>query len=188
MRALLLLSALALAACKEEARPYLDPVAMSAEAVGHFCQMGILEHEGPKAQVHLEGLPGVPLFFSQVRDAVAYTRLPEQTHVILAIYVSDMGAEGASWANPGAMNWTPLKDAALVVGSERDGGMGTPELVPFTDPDAAEAFAARYGGAVMGVENVPDAAVIAPLVDDNDVESDSEFEDRLNALARSREG
>ena len=77
-RALILslsLSLLALAACKEEVVQTTDPVGLTAESIGHFCQMNLLEHPGPKAQVHLEGLPGAPLFFSQVRDAVAYARL-----------------------------------------------------------------------------------------------------------------
>jgi nitrous oxide reductase accessory protein NosL len=30
---------------------------MTEEAVGHFCQMELLEHPGPKAQAHLDGLP-----------------------------------------------------------------------------------------------------------------------------------
>ncbi|MDZ4093708.1 MAG: nitrous oxide reductase accessory protein NosL, partial [Paracoccaceae bacterium] len=84
-RAIVLGLLLPLAACREDA-PLPGPVAMTAEAVGHYCQMGILEHPGPKAQVHLDGLPA-PLFFSQVRDAVAYQRMPEQSGRIIAIYV-----------------------------------------------------------------------------------------------------
>ena len=96
---------LLLAACREEVAQITDPVALTPETVGHVCQMNLLEHEGPKGQVHLEGLPGAPLFFSQVRDVVAYLRLPEQTHRILAVWVNDMGAPGATWESPGATNW-----------------------------------------------------------------------------------
>ena len=95
-----LLFALALAACQEEAAQNTDPLPLTPETVGHFCQMNLLEHEGPKAQVHLDGLPEVPLFFSQVSDLVVYLRLPEQSAPVLAVYVSDMGAEGATWAEP----------------------------------------------------------------------------------------
>ena len=106
LAALLLVAALA--GCREEAVPRPDPVAMTEEAIGHFCQMNLLEHPGPKAQVHLEGMPGTPLFFSQVRDAVAFRLLPEQQGEITAIYVSDMAK--APWADPGATNWIAAED------------------------------------------------------------------------------
>lgn len=183
-RALCLL--IALAACKEEVAQSTDPVVLSAESVGHFCQMNLLEHDGPKAQVHLEGLPGTPLFFSQVRDAVAYARLPEQSHPILAIWVNDMGAEGASWTEPGATNWIDAATAHYVVGSAREGGMGAPELVPFAQPDAARDFAANHGGEVLQLDAIPDSAVIAPVAqaDDNDLD----FQRRLHALSQQAGG
>ncbi len=188
MKSWWLIPILALGACKEQAQSYLDPVALTAEAVGHFCQMGILEHEGPKAQVHLEGLPGAPLFFSQVRDAVAYLRLPEQTHVILAVYVSDVGTENADWSAPERMDWIKLDDAQLVVGSSREGGMGLPELVPFANAEDAAAFTAVWGGQVLSVDDVPDSAVLAPPASPSDGGDDEEFERRLQALSASREG
>ena len=39
-------------------------VALTPDAMGHFCQMNLLEHPGPKGQVHLEGLPGTPLYLA----------------------------------------------------------------------------------------------------------------------------
>jgi copper chaperone NosL len=80
IRILTVLALLSLVACKEEAVQDTSPLPLTVEAVGHFCQMNLFEHEGPKAQAHLNGLPRMPLFFSQVRDVVAYVRLPEQTH------------------------------------------------------------------------------------------------------------
>lgn len=179
-----LLLILALAACKEETQD-LSPVALTPDAVGHYCQMNLLEHPGPKAQVHLEGLPGLPLFFSQVRDAVAYARLPEQDGVILAVYVNDMGAEGATWDDPGATNWIPAQSAQYVLGSRLEGGMGAPELVPFADPAKAEAFAARNGGTVVALSDVPDDAVIAPVAsaEDTGPAEDATYDQRLKALS-----
>ena len=110
-----LLIALALAACTEEVAQNTDPLPLTPETLGYFCQMNLLEHGGPKGQVHLEGLPGAPLFFSQVSDLVTYLRLPEQSNTVLAIYVSDMGAEGATWDLPGAENWTDATTATYVV-------------------------------------------------------------------------
>ena len=188
-RALILM--LMLAACREEVAQAVDPVKLTDEAIGHYCQMNLTEHPGPKAQVHLEGLPGAPLFFSQVRDAIAYSRLPEQSHTILAIWVNDMGAPGATWEVPGPANWIDAKTAHFVVGSTREGGMGAPELIPFSDASSARAFADQNGGAVMDLAEVPDSAVIAPVPDVDPAGSsadDDDFKGRLRALSQRNEG
>jgi copper chaperone NosL len=176
-----LLFALALAACQEDLAQNTAPLALTPETVGHFCQMNLLEHEGPKGQVHLDGLPGAPLFFSQVSDMVAYLRLPEQSHVILAVYVNDMGASGATWSEPGPDNWINAGTAHYVVGAAIEGGMGAPELVPFADPGAARAFAAEHGGVVMALQAIPDSAVIAPMSDAGQGQDD--YARRLKALS-----
>jgi len=175
-----LLFVLALAACQDEVAQNTDPLALTPETIGHFCQMNLLEHEGPKGQVHLEGLPGAPLFFSQVSDTVAYLRLPEQTHKILAIYVSDMGAEGATWQDPGAANWIDAATAHYVVGGDLPGGMGAPEIAPFAELADAQAFAAEHGGNVMGYKDIPDSAVIAPMPE---LGGDDDYSRRLKALS-----
>ncbi len=188
-RALILM--LMLVACREEVAQAVDPVKLTDEAIGHYCQMNLTEHPGPKAQVHLDGLPGAPLFFSQVRDAIAYSRLPEQSHTILAIWVNDMGAAGATWEEPGAANWIDARTAYYVVGSTREGGMGAPELVPFSDASFARAFADQNGGAVMDLSKVPDSAVIAPVADVDpagDSTDDDDFKGRLRALSQRNEG
>ena len=187
---------LALAGCREEAAAPPEPVKMTTQAVGHFCQMNMREHPGPKAQVHLDGLPGAPLFFSQVRDAIAYRRMPEQSHAITAIYVSDMGA-APSWQSPGADNWIAAAQAHYVIGSERVGGMGAPELVPFSDRADARAFAARHGGRVVPLADIPDAAVLAPVAEgdattpaapgDTGKDDDAGYAARLRALSGSSE-
>ncbi|MCC5991839.1 MAG: nitrous oxide reductase accessory protein NosL [Rhodobacteraceae bacterium] len=191
MRALLLSAALlTLAACREDSTASLpDPVTMTAEAVGHFCQMEMLEHPGPKAQVFLDGLP-YPLFFSQVRDAIAYDRMPEQSHMIAAIYVSDMGWSGATWEDPGADNWILASAAYYVAGSDMVGGMETPELVPFATSEAAQDFTRRHGGAVFRLDGVSDEMVLAPVEFEADIgfDDDGDFEDRLRALSRGQEG
>ncbi|WP_272003082.1 nitrous oxide reductase accessory protein NosL [Roseovarius sp. ZX-A-9] len=184
-RLLLVLALLGLAACKEEAGQDTSALPLTADAVGHFCQMNLLEHDGPKAQVHLAGLPGMPLFFSQVRDVVAYARMPEQSHEILTIWVNDMGAPGATWAAPGADNWIAAQEATYVVGGRAVGGMGTPEIVPFAEAEKAIAFAEANGGKVMPLDEIPDEAVLAPVVLDGG-SGDDEFEKRLRALSRKK--
>lgn len=190
--ALALALILALGACKDEVIQDLSPVAMTEETLGHYCQMNLLEHPGPKAQVHLAGLPGMPLFFSQVRDAIAYARAPEQMAPILAIYVSDMGAPGSSWDLPFDGNWIAAETAHFVLGSGREGGMGAPEAVPFASLDAARAFAAAEGGTVLSLAQIPDDAVLAPLEslapDDDDEGSEALFQQRLRALSDAADG
>jgi copper chaperone NosL len=184
MKRALILAALLLTACQEEKQD-ISPVELTETATGYYCQMQLLEHPGPKAQVHLEGAPGKPLFFSQVRDAIAYSRLPEQDGVILAIYVNDMGAAGATWETPGVMNWIAADKATYAVGSGVEGGMGAPELVPFSDPDKAADFAAAKGGTVMALSDVPDSAVIAPVDQSghDGMEGDADFNNRLKSLS-----
>ncbi|WP_207101085.1 nitrous oxide reductase accessory protein NosL [Paracoccus shandongensis] len=182
---LILALCLSLAACKPEVAQDTTPVELTAETLGHFCQMNLLEHPGPKAQVHLEGMPGTPLFFSQVRDAIAYARLPEQSHPILAIQVNDMAVLGATWEVPGRGNWIDADDAFFVLGSAREGGMGAPEAVPFGTREAAEAFAAQEGGTVMRLSQIPDDLVLTPEeTAPADTAPDADFENRLRALSR----
>lgn len=164
MRRLAIIVALALAVggCfDEEAAEKPGPVTMSADAVGYYCQMNVLEHEGPRAQIHIVGQTA-PLWFSQIRDAVAFTRLPEETAEITAIYVNDMG-RAKSWEDPGADNWVDADLAYFVIGSSRTGGMGAPEAVPFGTEDDARAFIATNGGKVVRFAEIPDDYVLSPV-------------------------
>lgn len=188
-RALTVALCLGLAACKQDVAQDTTPVEMTAETLGHFCQMTLLDHPGPKAQVHLDGMPGNPLFFSQVRDAIAYRRLPEQSHPILAMQVNDMGAAGATWDDPGRGNWIDADHAFYVLGSAQEGGMGAPEAVPFGTRQAAETFAAQHGGTVMRLSEIPDDLVLTPeKTSPADGADDADFEDRLRALSRPDKG
>ncbi|MTH61721.1 nitrous oxide reductase accessory protein NosL [Paracoccus litorisediminis] len=193
-RVLILALLLGLAACKQETAQDTSPVELTAETLGHFCQMNLLEHPGPKAQVHLEGLPGMPIFFSQVRDAIAYQRLPEQSHTILAMQVNDMGAANATWDNPGKGNWIDANEAYYVIGSTQPGGMGAPETIPFASQAAAASIAASNGGQVVRLTEIPDDMVLAPVAADgttsspSDSKDESDFEQRLRALAQPGKG
>ena len=188
LHAALLVAALALSACKEEVARNLAPQDMTAETLGHYCQMNLLEHPGPKAQVFLEGMPA-PLFFSQVRDAIAYVRAPEQVAPILAIYVNDMGRAGATWEKPGDGNWIAADKAFYVVGSAREGGMGAPETVPFSSREQAQTFALTEGGHVLALAEITDAMVLTPVDTGSDESVDDEdFKGRLRALPNNNAG
>ena len=156
----ILLAAALLWGCKEELAEAPPPAPLNEESVGFFCQMEVLGHGGPKAQIHLEGMPA-PLFFVQVRDGVAYMKSPERDARITATYVSDMGA--TSWNEPGETNWIAAKEAVFVIEANVAGGMGAPETVPFRNVADAEAFVDRYGGRLVGLGDIPDDAVLAPV-------------------------
>lgn len=163
MKAILLTAAtlLALGACRPDEVSLPEAVTMTEEAVGHYCQMEILEHGGPKAQVHLEGFEA-PVWFAQVRDVVAYLRMPERQAEVVAVYVNDM-AVAVDWESPGSDNWILAEEAVYVVGSSARGGMGAPEVVPFGSRESAEAFAAEQGGQVMDLAEIPDSSVFGEV-------------------------
>jgi copper chaperone NosL len=129
------------------------PVALTREAIGHFCGMTLVEHPGPKGQILLRG-SDQPVWFSSARDAIAFTLLGEEAKAIRAIYVSDM-AKAPDWDDPGATNWVEARRAWFVVGSDRRGGMGAEEAVPFSDRAVADRFAAEHGGRVMRLADIP---------------------------------
>lgn len=156
------LVAIVLAACQEnETGVAPAAISMTEDALGHYCQMNLTEHDGPKAQIHLAGFKH-PIWFSQVRDAIAYTRLPEETDEVSAVYVSDMG-RAPDWTNPGIDNWVDAQRAYFVIESRSRGGMGAPEAVPFGDEEAARAFTTENGGRIVQLADIPDDYVLGPV-------------------------
>jgi len=157
-----LLTLALLAGCNDEvSRALPEPMTLNDEAAGYYCQMVILEHQGPKGQLFLDGMIA-PLWFSQVRDGLAYLKSPEQEGVIIVLYVNDMG-KAVSYSEPGADNWIKAQDAFYVVGSDAVGGMGAPELVPFGATEQAEIFSAVHGGSVMKLEDISAETVLSPV-------------------------
>lgn len=152
---LALLAALVAAGCdsQDSAANAPPPVALTSDAIGHFCSMALVEHPGPKGQILLRGSDR-PVWFSSARDTIAFTMLAEEAKTLRAIYVSDMG-RAESWDAPGATNWVEARRAHFVVGSNRMGGMGAAEAVPFSDRAAADRFAAAHGGQVLAFRQIP---------------------------------
>ena len=150
----LVLSVIVLAGCgdeRSEAPP--APHKLTADAVGHYCGMTLVEHAGPKGQIILASRSD-PVWFSSARDAFSFTMLAEEPKDIRAIYLSDM-AKAPSWDDPGADNWVDAHRAVFVIGSGKQGGMGAPETIPFSDRAAADKFAGEHGGRVVTFEEVP---------------------------------
>jgi copper chaperone NosL len=152
------LAGLLLAACGESeqaAKP--PPQDLTRDAIGHYCQMIIADHRGPKAQIILTDRDA-PVWFSSVRDAIAFTLLPDEPKNIAAVYVNDMAK--ASWDAPEPDTWIDAETAHFVIGSERRGGMGALEAVPFGDVAKAEAFMAQHGGRIVVYTEIPSDYVL----------------------------
>lgn len=125
-----------------EPPPAVEP---TREAMTYYGRMILLDHRGPKAQIHLQS-EDEPLWFSQVRDAIAFTLSPEEPSDIAAIYVTDMARAGG-WAQP--QQWMPAQEAVYVIDSECRGGMGALEAVPLSEREAARAFIELHGGTLI---------------------------------------
>ena len=97
-----------------------------------------------------------------MRDTIAFTRLPEESKDIAAIYVNDMGA-AQNWAQPEPGTWTEARDAWFVIESSRRGGMGAPEAVPFSDEAEAKAFRSAHGGRLVRFDDIPETYVLGPV-------------------------
>ena len=149
-------AALLLSACGEDdqrlAAQAPAPKALTRDAIGYYCNMIVADHLGPKGQVLISGRDQ-PLWFASARDTIVFTLLPGEPKNIAAVYVSDMGR--ASWDHPEAGTWTDARKAWYVIGSNRVGGMGAPEAVPFAAKADAESFADQYGGQAVAFADVP---------------------------------
>lgn len=163
------LMTLALGGCQKSDTKVPEPLELTSDAVDHFCGMNVMEHAGPKGQIILKG-GGLAVWFSSSRDALAFTRLPEEPKDIAALYVSDM-SHAKSWDDPGSRNWVDAKRAFYVVGSKIHGGMGGKETVPFSVQMDAEAFAQKNGGRILRFDEIQDRDVLANT---SDTTSDSE--------------
>lgn len=161
-RTLLVLSAATvLAACgsKQETAEVPPPQQISYQSVGHYCTMNLSEHNGPKAQIFLNGQPDKPVWFSTIKQMFGYTKLPEEPKGIAVIYVTDMG-KVTDWDKPNADGaWVDAKKAWYVIDSGFVGGMGAEDALPFADKAKAEAFAKEKGGKVVGFDDMPEAYI-----------------------------
>ena len=158
----LLLAVAAVGGCTQKSSaPPPPPAEVTDEAIGHYCGMLLVEHEGPKGQIYLAGR-SEPVWFSSVRDTIAFTRLPEEPRDITAIYVNDM-ARATNWKQPEPGAWVDAHEAWFVIESEMRGGMGAREAAPFSEERAAEAFRATHGGRVVRLAEIPDHYVLGPV-------------------------
>ena len=133
------------------------PDELTADVVGTFCNMYVAEHPGPKGQVFLSH-QDKPLWFPSVRDTIAYLMLPEQDDEAVAVYVNDV-AQITDWDRPEPGTWIRARDAWYVIGSDRTGGLGLPEVAPFSTEQAARDFSTVHGGTLMRLAEIPPTAI-----------------------------
>jgi copper chaperone NosL len=155
-----LLCCIFLAACSaEESMEKPPPAQLTRDDTGYFCGMIVEDHQGPKSHVILEG-SGQTLWFTSARDGIAFMLLPEETRPVSAFYVSAVDQGG--WEHPEANSstWVEAEFAWFVIDSEKLGSMGAPESIPFIAKEAAQAFAAQFGGRVLSLAEIPDSYIL----------------------------
>ena len=152
--------AIALVGCdqKQAAREPPKPQEFSADSIGHFCGMSLVEHPGPKGQIFVSGTKD-PVWFASVRETFAFTMLPEEPKSIAAIYVTDMG-KATDWRKPDPVVWIDARKAHYVIGGRRPGGMGGDEAVPFAEAARAQEFAGESGGRVVAFGEMPEDYIL----------------------------
>jgi copper chaperone NosL len=148
------LGLLALVACgPDEVAEVPKPVDLTLDATGHFCNMTIMDHPGPKAHAFVKG-GAEPFWFTSARDAIAFSLLPESANRVSVIYVTDM-ATVANWTDTTKGKWINARSAWYVIESSKRGGMGAAEAVPFGNEISARNFMENFGGQVVNYTDVP---------------------------------
>ncbi len=149
----------ALAGCNDKAVKTPPPQELTREGIGYYCNMIVYDHKGPKGQIFVRDV-AEPIWFSSVRDGVAFTMLPGEPRNILAFYVNDM-AKVTNWDQPEPGTWMHAVEAYFVIGSTKRGGMGALEAVPFSIKEKAKEFVARYGGRIVKFTDLPQDYIFA---------------------------
>ncbi|AUX09496.1 NosL family protein [Halalkaliarchaeum desulfuricum] len=155
------LSTVGLAGCLGSEIP--EPIALDGDQHCDQCGMVISEHPGPAGQTYFEGdLPegrDGPAWFCSSKCTYNYEfDMEDRGETTQVTYLTDYSAvdygvegEGDSLVITAHLAADAFADAdglVLVAGSDVEGAMGT-ALIPFSDADDAEAFAADYGGEIV---------------------------------------
>lgn len=151
---------IALSGCSSQNEPAVkpDPRPITAEAVGHYCSMNLIEHDGPKGQIFVRGRSD-PLWFSTIRQTLAYTIMPDSPKGLDVIYVTDM-AVVQNMRQPEPGSWMDARDAYYVTESSFAGGMGSEDPLPFSDLEKAKAFTTAHGGKILTFNEIPEDYIL----------------------------
>lgn len=136
------------------------PVAqIPADAKGHYCGMYLSEHQGPKGQVRVRDL-ATPLWFTSIREVFSFLQAPDEPKAVTGVYVQDMGRRQSDGSFPPEA-WIDARTAWYVIGSGAPDEPAADDAMPFAQQAAAQAFAARHGGRVVGFTAMPETFVRA---------------------------
>lgn len=131
-----------------------------AEARCPVCGMYPARHPKWAAQMIFED--GAAHFFDSPVDLFMFLATPAQfdsaraNSAVAAVHVSDFSGAG----------WLDARKANFVIGSSARGPMRGADLPAFGDRAAAQAFAAQYGGEVVGFAQI-DGDTVVRLREDN---------------------
>jgi copper chaperone NosL len=126
----------------------VQPQEITKATVCSLDGMLLMDHPGPKGQVHYD--QGPPDFFCDTKEMFAIYLRPEQRKRVVGVFTQDMGK--ADWSRPEG-HWIDAKAAFYVFGSTLHGSMG-PTVASFAREEDAQAFAKKNGGRVLRFENV----------------------------------
>ena len=138
---------LLIAGCGDQ-RGTVQPQEITKATVCSLDGMLLMDHPGPKGQIHYD--QGPPDFFCDTKEMFAIYLRPEQRKRVVAVFTQDMGK--ADWNQPQGY-WIDAKAAFYVFGSTRHGSMG-PTVASFAREEDAQTFAKKNGGRVLRFESV----------------------------------
>ena len=135
------------------------PHSITVDDIGYYCNMVVEYHTGPKGQIQLTDRKEA-VWFTSVRDTIAFTLLPDEPKNIGAIYVTAM--DEVDWDHPEKIMaaWIPAESAVYVLNSDQRGGMGQPEAVPFKDRQSAQDFVQKHGGDIVSFADIPENYIL----------------------------
>ncbi len=136
-----------------------EPQAVTRDDIGYYCNMIVEDHSGPKGQILLTGTEKA-IWFTSVRDAVAFNLLPGESKNIAAFFVTAM--DEAEWNHPEKQinGWIHAKSAWYVISSKQRGGMGQMEVIPFKQEQSASDFVKEFGGEVVSYVDIPENYIL----------------------------
>lgn len=152
----------ALAACSGDGASARQAIAVQPDDTCAVCGMELSRSPGPRAQAWLAGRTR-PLMFDSTRDFFAYILQPENQADLQDLFVQDTAR--IDWQHPGrdANTFIDARNALYVAWQPLPGSMG-PTFAPFSTRAAAQSFALRHGGAVLGFGEVT-TTLVATLQD-----------------------
>lgn len=143
-----LILAVILVACSRQEAVKPSPIELTRENACTVCGMIIMDFPGAKGQIHYRNGKVDP--FCCTLDLLMFYLQPDRPRHITAIYVNDMGR--ADWNHP-QDHWIDATTAWYVYGGEVLGPMGE-ALVPFSEPEKAEAYVRKNGGRMVRFDEI----------------------------------